>query len=611
MRGELLRFGPFELDPAAEELRRSGLIVRLPRQPLRILLLLVERAGEVVSREEIQAAVWGGETYVDFEHGINSAIRQIRFAVGDNAETPKYIRTIPRRGYSFIAPVERVAKSGPDVPVAAEPPPPPAAPRRIARRTLAVSAITIVVLTAVLAIVTAARRTIGERKKEIAVQSFRRLGPPIAGIDERSFTEELRATIGSLPRKHVAVVAADADVVVGGTIRQADDGVRVIVTLADARTQTLIWSETFHRPQRRDGMAVEVAHRVMREIAGRYLPPPRREPLLASRVSPSALSLYRRARQLHARSQAYDWMRTKALYEAAVAEEPRFAEAWSGLSDVWSNQTLRGRTSERAHTAARAAECARRALALQPDNPEALSSLAVLAAQYEYDIAAAEELLRRAVAADPAHVDSRVNLAMVLAMRGQAEESLKEWAVARELDPVGFDLDYVEPLLYVFARRYEDARARYRDILAVDPRSHPALWGLMSTEMARGNWSEAVAAAKTLRPNLDRDVPATRAGFLELYRGFEEFVQEGRRQERFNDYFVAVYYAQRGDRDRAFELLHRAVDTRAPLLSYIMVDPRLESLRGDPRFTEVLDRLNLARPPQQTQVARGATPERR
>src|ERR1041384_6574653 len=105
----LLRFGPFELDPVGEELRRSGTRIRLARQPLHILLLLIRRAGEVVSREEIHAAVWGDETYVDFEHGINSAIRQIRSALGDNAEQPRYVRTLPRRGYSFIAAVEQVA----------------------------------------------------------------------------------------------------------------------------------------------------------------------------------------------------------------------------------------------------------------------------------------------------------------------------------------------------------------------------------------------------------------------------------------------------------------------------------------------------------------------
>ena len=105
----LIRFGPFTLDAEREELQQAGLAVRLPRQPFRILLLLAGRAGEIVTRDEIRAAIWDDGTHVDFEHGINAAIRQIRFVLDDRAGTPRYIRTFPRRGYSFIAPVERVA----------------------------------------------------------------------------------------------------------------------------------------------------------------------------------------------------------------------------------------------------------------------------------------------------------------------------------------------------------------------------------------------------------------------------------------------------------------------------------------------------------------------
>src|SRR6185503_11100035 len=188
--------------------------------------------------------------------------------------------------------------------------------------------------------------------KTFSVQPFRRLGPVIAGVDERSFTEELRATMGRLPRAHVSLVQppARADVMVNGTIQQSEDGIRVIVTMSDAKTQAQIWSETYMRPAaRREGMAVAVAHQVMREVARRFLPPPRREPLLrTTKVSVKAIGLYKRARMLHSRSQAYDWMRTKELYEAAIREEPRFAEAWSGLSDVWIMQALMFTSSDSA-----------------------------------------------------------------------------------------------------------------------------------------------------------------------------------------------------------------------------------------------------------------------
>jgi DNA-binding winged helix-turn-helix (wHTH) protein/tetratricopeptide (TPR) repeat protein len=606
---ELLRFGPFELDPAGEELRRSGVLVRLPPQPFLILLLLVQRAGAVVSRDELHAAIWGNETFVDYEHGINSAIRNIRFALGDHAETPRYIRTLPRRGYSFIATVERVARSGDsdgEIEAVAPPPPPPSPPSsgmRIAPRMVAIAAATMVVITIVVALIAQSRH--GDRRggtsRSVAVLPFRRLGPPIAGVDERTFAEELRATIDKLPRARVSFVEDPrrANVVINGTIRQSEDGIRVIVSVADAASRTQLWSETVQRPAtREEGIAVEVAHQVTREMARRFLPPPRREPPLETNASAPAIALYRRARLLHSRSQAYDWMRTKELYEAALRAEPRFAEAWSGLSDVWAGQALNGPVgAECDRAAARAVDAAHRALALQPRNAEAQSTLGLLAAQRDYDLAAAEDAMRRAVASDPEYVDARFNLAVVLAMRGQPDESLREFAAAEQLDPVGLDLSPMEPFLYLNARRYEDARARYREILAVNPQSGVASWGLLHTSIAQKNWSDALALAAALRQEPVAGVPRTEAGFLKVYCGFESFLQEGRRQGRFSDYFLALYYSQISKRDRAFELLDQAVHDHVPVVSYIMVDPRLDNLRGDQRFRALLARIRLGRPP--------------
>jgi len=448
----------------------------------------------------------------------------------------------------------------------------------------------------------------------LAVLPFRRLGPAIAGIDERSFAEELRARIGTLPRAHVSLIEtaegdrrqdlrARAAVVIDGTIRQEEDGIRVIVSVADAASQTLIWSETIQRPAgRKEGMAVEVAHRVTCEIARRFLPPPRHEPPLRTRASPSAVSLYKRARMLHSRSQAYDWMRTSELYEAALREEPRFAEAWSGLSDVWAGQML-GRAAGRDHAAIRAADCARRAVALQPRNAEAHSTLGLLAAQRDYDLAAAEDALRRATTADPAYVDARVNLALVLMMRGQVEESLLELAAAQQLDPVMLDLSTIEPFLYLHARRYEDARARYREILAVHPQSQTAAWGLLFIYIAQEDWSEAISLARTLVPEPAENVPVTEAGFLKVYRGLDSSMQKGHGVGTFNAYFMAVYYAQLRDRDRAVASLAKAIDARVPAVSYIMVDPRLDNLRGDPRFSALVARMKLGRPPDRSEAA--------
>jgi DNA-binding winged helix-turn-helix (wHTH) protein len=255
MREELLRFGPFELDPETEELRRSNLVLRLPRQPFRVLLLLVRRAGEIVSRDEIHAAVWGDEVHVDFDHGINTAIRQIRFVLGDHADAPRYIRTLPRRGYSFIAAVERVARPGASAPDPEAVAPSPPRRRFIAPRIAAIAAVMVIAVAGMLASISPSRRSTKPAGRAIAVRPFHRLGPAIAGIDETSFAEELRTTIGRLPRERVIVIEpeANADVVIDGTIREMADGVRVIVSVVDAKTQTRIWSDAFLRPRATQG----------------------------------------------------------------------------------------------------------------------------------------------------------------------------------------------------------------------------------------------------------------------------------------------------------------------------------------------------------------------
>src|SRR5215212_9365144 len=205
----MFRFGPFELDVEREELSRSGLTLRLPRQPLRLLVLLVRRAGETITREEIHQELWGSETYVDYEQGINTAVRQIRYHLGDHAEAPRYLRTIPRRGYVFIVPVERVA--APDEPGVAVTQ--PEIPLRRSRRRPRFSIggrLVAAALAALIAVVIWFPRPHGTgTPRLITILPFEVLGRVPDGIDPRAFAEEIQATLDGLPRRHVALVHAN------------------------------------------------------------------------------------------------------------------------------------------------------------------------------------------------------------------------------------------------------------------------------------------------------------------------------------------------------------------------------------------------------------------
>jgi DNA-binding winged helix-turn-helix (wHTH) protein/tetratricopeptide (TPR) repeat protein len=614
----ILRFGPFELDAEREELRKSGFVLRLPHQPMRVLLLFVQRAGEVVTREELQEAIWGSQTHVDYEQGINAAIRQIRYHLGDNAEAPRYLRTIPRRGYVFIAPVEQVARPEPPLPatVAIEPvvkrpaapiaiAPPPAAARP--RLVLSV-AMTLLVVALIAAAALWLRRPAAPAPapaqpsgpRTVAVAPFTVIGRLPEGVDPRIFVQELRATIGSLSRRSVVLLEerspTTAQVRIEGTIQQEVESVRVIVSGIDVASHTQLWSETYDRPlAEAHRMPIQIAYLVSHEMARRFLPAPRHEPLLRSKVSPQARQSYRLARLERARSVPDpDANRAEQLFEQAIRQDPKFAEAWSGLADIWAERMLGGPGPVRARAAARARECANRALALQPANVEARSALGGIAFQYDYDLPAAEQIFRGVVADDPEYVDGHNNLSMALTARGEVEGALHAYIAARELDPAEFDLHPSEASIYLRAHRFNEALAIYRDILAFRD-SRASKWGILWASIAQERWTDATTFSRLIAGQPAVAGEATYEDFRKAFAALEPFILENYKRGAFDDYMVASYYAELGDATRAFDHLNRAVDAKVPVVCYLLVDPRLDPLRRDPRFATLLAKTKLAR----------------
>jgi len=590
-RDGILRFGPFELDPDREELRRAGLALHIPRQPLRVLILLARRAGQTVTRDEIQHELWGEETFVAFDQGINSAIRHIRFHLGDNAEAPRYLRTIPRKGYVFIAPVERLTEQ----PASAM----PVEVERDARppmRWRAIGSIAAIILAAT--VWHAKPRAARDDRCVIAIRPFEIIGRAPAGLDARAFTEELFATTAALPQKRIAIVdgssALRASITIEGTIQATSDGARVLVTATDTASRAQLWGRTYERPRERvSGLAIETAHGVAREIASRHLPPPRHEPLVRSQVSKHAFDLYRRGRAENNRPMPdVDHDLAARLFEQAAREEPKFAEAWSALSDLWGNRVLRGAPELRTQAAARAVEYAKRALALQPDNAEARSTLGVMAAQHDFDLATAEAILQRAVADDPLYVDAHFNLALTRIARGNFFEALTELEIARELDPVQFDSSPAEAHLYLLARRYDDALARYRDLSESRPGWTHVQFAVLSAYMGQRRWDKAIEVACEIG-HLPLPAEKTEAAFRKIHRQLEPAVLAYCHRGAYpNEYQAAVYYAEAGDVDRTFAILDRAVATRLPNLSFVAVDPRFDAVRNDVRFRTLVARLD-------------------
>ena len=397
----ILRFGAFELHPGSGELRRRGDRVKLPPQPFKVLEALVRRGGEMVTREEIRERVWQGDTFVDFDQGLNFCIRQIREALGDNAESPQFIETLPRRGYRFVAPVESadIERRG--------------APTRL--------------------IVLPFRMLRPDAETDFLAFSLPdALTISLCGLESLVVRSSLAASRfggdGLDPRKIGA--EADVDVIVAGTLVRTGDGIRVSSQLTDASAGTLLWSHTTEVPvgnlfQVHD----ELVHRIVDSLS---LPLTAREQRMLRNDVPSSKRAYEdflRANQLGL--DAKQWSVARDLYERCVEDDPRYAPAWARLGrirHVMAKYLDTGKQEEldRAETAFR------RALELNAD----LAIAHKLYAQFEVDLGRAHDamvrLVGRARSADP---ELCAGLVSTCRYCGLLEASLAADALARRLEP--------------------------------------------------------------------------------------------------------------------------------------------------------------------------------
>lgn len=612
--GVTYRFDRFELFPEAEQLRKHGRLVPLAPQPFRILLLLVSRAGRIVTREEIQEELWGSETFVDFEQGINAVIRRIRFALHDQAETPRFLQTQPRRGYCFVAPVERIVPEEPGRPIEAVAlvPDLPVVPSPHDLRLPASRRVSRLRPAGLLAVM-AATLVATSGPKYTPTQSapvprvFRVAVSPVAfdgqrfELESRTLSAELQKKLAEIQPQRIRVAApgTPADLRIDSTIRNGADGVQLDARLTDTASGKQVWQQTFRPSGERSDFPLQAALQTTRAVVKKYLPSPRRHAVVRSRVSQRALAYYREG--LATRSQTVpqrDLDRAVELLEKAVALEPRFAEAWSAIGDIWTERTLLWLGGSRRTAVTQARIALDRAIALDPHCAEALNDRALLLISFERSYVEAETAFRQAIAEEPAYIDAHVNLAMLLSAMGRHEEAISEMQRARLLDPVSFNPSQAMGMVYLMARRFDDAQAEYRAAVLglADPGS--GHWGMMSAAIGAGRVDDAATSLSALLGEpIEIPANATDRGAV-LRTHLRRFVPKSVERERNNQldpYSVACLYAQTGDTDKAFAALDRAIAGQSWHLMFAFVDPRLDSIRSDPRFVDHLDQVGLIR----------------
>ena len=359
----ILCFGSFEVDTAAGELRRQGLKIRLQEQPFRLLVLLLERAGDVVTREEVREQLWPADTYVDFDHSLNTAVRKLREALGDSAEAPRYVETLARRGYRFIAPVApRVAQAAQsaDAAVASPLPSSAARPSASARRLLSLAIVVVsgaAALVAYWAVPRPAPSTASGRRLTLAVLPFDNLtGDADQEYLSDGLTEEMITQLARLEPDRLRVLArsstwkykrADRDIgrlrqelgvdyVLEGSVRRSSERVRVTAQLVRGDDQSHVWAETYERDLR-DALIVqsEVAGAVARAIAVTLTPDARARLARASPVRAEAYEDYLRGRFFWNRRTEAALRQALGYFQKAIAADPGYAPAYSGLADSY------------------------------------------------------------------------------------------------------------------------------------------------------------------------------------------------------------------------------------------------------------------------------------
>ena len=588
--GERYRFGVFELDVRAFELRKSDNPVRVRPQSLKLLSLLVARHGDVVSRDEIQQALWDRETFVDFEQGVNHGIKELRAILGDDAESPRYIQTLPRRGYRFIGIVEKI-----DVPEQRA--------RRLPRWWAAVSLAGVV---AVVAIVVALWRS-GEAAAPAGVLSV--LPFATTQVDPALGIGLANAISTRLGGQHLAAIrgATGEGRVLAGTISASGEDISVHVELKDARSEALVWSERF-RVRRDELFSVEdvIAERVVAALNLRLAATEQDRLRRRYTSNAEAYQAYLRGRAALVKYTPDGTLGAIAAFEEALARDPKYALARAGLAMACADMYLRfARANEVDGWGERTEAEARAALDLDPDLAEAHLARAAVARKREFDWNATMAASRRALVLNPNLDQAHFFMAAAYYHLGYMEEALIEMQKGRGvrgadvIEPVR-----IEALVALFSGNFTTARVNLEEVSRLSSQpigdTYLALAYYYSGNADRG---KAMLESLVSSPSAST---ATRAGAaLAGVLGAERDLAAARRhlarvlERDYRDHHVAyslgAAYAQLGNIDEAQRWLHTAADTGFPCLTWFERDPLLEPLRRQPQFAELLTHVRARR----------------
>jgi TolB-like protein/DNA-binding winged helix-turn-helix (wHTH) protein/Flp pilus assembly protein TadD len=640
----VVRFGTYEVSLQSGEVRKSGLRIKVQQQPMKLLEILLERPGEVVSREELRGRVWTNESFGDFDQALNIAIAKLRSALDDSAENPRFIETLPKRGYRFIADVSvvdtdfrtkepqssagdlaraqnkigaghEIRKDGLTM-VTATPQPRVGPTRRI-----------IIVLAIVLGLLTLAvwqfrsRGRVPASIRSLAVLPLDNLsGDASQGYFADGMTDELITDLSQISalrvisrtsvmvykgaRKPLPQIARElnVDAVVEGTVLRSGDHVRITAQLIDASTDKHLWSQSYEG-ELRDTLALQnrVASAIADQIRINLTPQEQAALKNVKVVNPEAYQSYLKGRYFWNKRTADGLKVALAYFNQAVEEDPKYAQAYSGLADTyallgdWQYAVM---TPKEAFPKAKAA--AIKALELDNTLGEAHNSLAFILDGFDWDLDAGGNEFRRAIELNPGYATAHHWYAWHLSLLGQYDEAIKEMRKAANLDPLSLIINADLAELLVLAHSYDESIQQSRKTIEMDPNFALAHNQLAQAYLQKHMYDEAVAELQkavqlsgrspTCIANLARAYVASgkKSEAVQLMNELKKRASPG----YSNASEIAMIYASFGDMDQAMNWLEKGYEER--FNPGVLLRPGFDPLRSDSRFQNLVHRIGLS-----------------
>ena len=625
-----LRFGVFEFDLRTGELTKAGRKLSIQEQPARVLVALLEHPGEVVSREELQRKVWQADTFVDFDTGINKAIAKIREALSDSADSPRFVETLPRRGYRFIAPVQSMPN------FAADTAPEPgglasASTAEVVHEAAAPTAnlsgrrrrwvLAAVVMTALLAVVVfwswKSRDQTRSPIRSIAVLPLQNLsGDPGQEYFAEGMTDELitdLAQIHSLrvisrtsvmqfkqTKKELSEIAKElnVDAVVEGSVLQSNGVVRVTAQLLDARQDRHLWAGSYER-QLVDivGLQRQVAQSIADQVRAELTPLEHANLKRQRQTNPEAYQAMLKGLFYSNQKTPEGVEKAILYYKQAVEIDPRNAEAWAGLGGCYASLGAEVGVFSRNEVLPNARAAVEKALAIDDSLGSAHRELGRIKLWFDWDWKGAEWEIRRAIELSPSDGAAHNLYSLYLSFARRFDEAVVENQRAIDLAPLDPLTSLQLASLFTEARRPDKALAQCRRVLAMEPGILiPYFWIGVSYEQQR-KWPEALAAYGKLKDvyRLGYLVGSGHAWAASGHRTEAEAalaqLRELSKQAYVSPIAFAAIYTALGQRQVAFVWLQGAYRERNPGMIGLQVDSSFDDLRPDPRFQDLLHRV--------------------